>query len=172
MNLTTTIARNLEPPSGKADHIEWDDDFPGFGVRLRVGRNRVSRNWVYQYDFAGRTRRITLGNVNAVSIQDARRTAGQLHGKVRLGQDPMMEKAESLARAADTFASVMDSHLKMAKVRIRADGIPRNIISRRSASRYIRGRLPPSRGVRLPPCSLRSPPATSSCYTMRCAAIF
>jgi hypothetical protein len=36
MKLTTTIARNLEPPTGKADHIEWDEDFPGFGVRLRV----------------------------------------------------------------------------------------------------------------------------------------
>jgi Arm domain-containing DNA-binding protein/integrase-like protein len=119
MKLTTAIARNLEPPSGKIDHIEWDEEFPGFGVRLRAGRSRVSRKWIYQYDIVGRTRRITLGNVNAISIQDARKTAGQLHGKVRLGQDPMMEKAESLARAADTFASVMDNHLKMTKVRMR-----------------------------------------------------
>jgi hypothetical protein len=72
MKLTTTIARNLEPPSGKTDHIEWDEDFPGFGVRVRVGRNRLSRMWVYQYDIAGRTRRVTVGNVNAISIQDAR----------------------------------------------------------------------------------------------------
>src|SRR5262245_47410184 len=105
MKLTTGIARNLEPPSGKTDHFEWDEDFPGFGVRVRVGRNRVSRKWVYQYDIAGRSRRVTLGNVNAISVQDARKTAGQLHGKVRLGRDPMMEKAEGLARAADTFAS-------------------------------------------------------------------
>lgn len=119
MKLTTGIARNLEPPSGKTDHFEWDEDFPGFGVRVRVGRNRVSRKWVYQYDIAGRSRRVTLGNVNAISVQDARKTAGQLHGKVRLGRDPMMEKAEGLARAADTFASVMVSHLKMAKVRVR-----------------------------------------------------
>jgi integrase len=120
MKLTTVIARNLEPPSGKTDHIEWDEDFPGFGVRLRVGRNRVSRMWVYQYDIAGRTRRVTLGNVNAISIQDARRTAGELSSKVRLGRDPMMEKAEGLARAADTFATVMDSYLKMVKPLMRA----------------------------------------------------
>jgi hypothetical protein len=54
------IARNLEPKNGKTDHIEWDDEFPGFGVRLRVGRNRVSRMWIYQYDIAGRPR--PLGN--------------------------------------------------------------------------------------------------------------
>jgi hypothetical protein len=60
MRLTTAIARNLEPPTGKADHIEWDEEFPGFGIRLRVGRNRISRMWVYQYDIASRTRRITI----------------------------------------------------------------------------------------------------------------
>ena len=99
--MTTAIARNLEPPSGKTDHIEWDEDFPGFGIRLRVGRNRVSRMWVYQYDIAGRTRRITLGNVNAISIQDARKTAGELHAKIRLGRDPAVEKAENLLTDED-----------------------------------------------------------------------
>jgi len=117
--LTTAIARNLEPPSGKTDHIEWDEDFPGFGIRLRVGRNRVSRMWVYQYDIAGRTRRITLGNVNAIGIDDARKTAGQLQGKVRLGHDPVGEKAESQARAATTFANVMKNYLEAIKSRVR-----------------------------------------------------
>jgi integrase len=119
MKLTTTIARNLELPSGKTDHFEWDDDFPGFGIRLRAGRKRVSRMWIYQYDIAGRTRRITLGNVNAISIQDARKTAGQLQGKVRLGHDPVGEKAESQARAANTFAIVMKNYLAAKKSRMR-----------------------------------------------------
>jgi integrase len=119
MKLTTTIARNLEPPSGKVDHIEWDEGFPGFGVRLRAGRGGFSRMWIYQYDIVGRTRRITLGNVNAITIQDARKAAGALQGKVRLGRDPVMEKAESRDRAANTFASVMRTYLMMAKLRLR-----------------------------------------------------
>jgi integrase len=119
MKLTTTIARNLELPSGKTDHIEWDKDFPGFGIRLRVGRNRISRKWIYQYDIAGRTRRITLGNVNAIGIDDARKTAGQLQGKVRLGDDPVGEKAESQARAATTCGIVMKNYLDVVKPRIR-----------------------------------------------------
>src|SRR5215471_12267092 len=97
--LTTATARDLELPSGKTDLIEWDENFPGFGVRLRAGHNRVSRMWVYQYDFAGHTRRRTIGNVNAISIDDARKTAGQLQSKVRLGDDPALEKAKKLKRA-------------------------------------------------------------------------
>ena len=76
--------------------------------------------WVYQYDFAGHTHRKTLGNVNAISIQDARKTAGELSAKVRLGRDPVREIAENRERAADTFASVMDSYLMAAKLRLRA----------------------------------------------------
>src|SRR5262245_36076140 len=107
MKLTTAIARSLEPPSGKTDHIEWDEDFPGFGVRLRAGRKRILRTWIYQYDYAGRTRRFTIGNVVAIGIEDARKTAGQLSGKVRLGHDPVGEKAESQARTATTCGIVM-----------------------------------------------------------------
>ena len=118
--LTTSSARTLEPPSGKTDYIKWDEDFPGFGVRVRVGRNRISRNWIYQYDIAGRTRRMTLGNVNAITIQDAHKTAGQLQGKVRLGGDPVREIAENQACMAHTFASVMKTYLTMAKVAQRA----------------------------------------------------
>src|SRR5215831_2218917 len=112
MKLTTAIARNLELPSGKTDHIVWDEDFPGFGVRLRAGRNRVSRMWIYQFDIAGRTRRITIGNVNAIGMEDARKIAGKLQSKVRLGDDPMLEKAKKLERAAHSFVNVLKSFLE------------------------------------------------------------
>jgi integrase len=115
MKLTTAIARNLSPPSGKTDHIEWDEDFPGFGVRLRAGLNKVSRMWIYQFDFAGRTRRITIGNVIAIGIEDARKIAGQHQGEVRRGHDPVGEKAKSLARAAVIFADVLKNFLEVKK---------------------------------------------------------
>jgi integrase len=115
MKLKTTIARNLELPSGKTDHIEWDEDFPGFGVRLRAGRNRISRMWIYQYDIAGRTRRITIGNANAIGIEEAHKIAGQLQGKVRLGSDPAQEKAEKIERATHTFGNVLKDFLMVQK---------------------------------------------------------
>jgi integrase len=120
MKLTTDIARKLELPSGKTDHIYWDDDFPGFGVRVRDGRKRISLNWVYQFDIAGRTRRHTIGNVNAIGIEAARKTAGELQSKRNLGDDPVREKAEKLERAAHTFASVLKNFLEVQKRTTRA----------------------------------------------------
>src|SRR5262249_39633602 len=118
--LTTANARNLEPPSGKTDHFEWHEDFPGFGVRVRGSRDRVSRMWGYQHDIAVRTRRITLDNVNASGSGDARRTGGQLQGKVRLGCDPMREKGENREREALAFANVLKSFLEVQKRTTRA----------------------------------------------------
>ena len=140
----------------------WDKDFPGFGVRLRVGRNRISRKWVYQYDIAGHTRRKTLGNVNAIGIEDARKIAGQLQGKVRLGDDPVREIAEKREREADTFASVLKNFLKVARRTTRASTWEGNIISGSPASRCIRCRSPPSHAATSPTYSLRSPPAAST----------
>jgi len=120
MKLTTTIARNLELPSGKTDHIEWDDDFPGFGVRLRAGRKGVKRTWIYQYDFAGRTRRATIGNVNPMGIEDAKKIAGRLQGEVRRGNDPAQQKAEKLERAALIFSDVLKDFLTVQERTTRA----------------------------------------------------
>jgi integrase len=121
MKLTTAIARTLEPPSGKDDHFVWDDDLPSFGVRIRVGQSRrISRTWIYQYDFAGRTHRLTLGNVVAIGIEDARKTAGKYQGRVRNGDNPAAEKAEKLERAACTFANVLKNFLEEQKRTTRA----------------------------------------------------
>jgi hypothetical protein len=35
MKFTKTTIAALEMPEGKTDHIEWDSDMPGFGIRLR-----------------------------------------------------------------------------------------------------------------------------------------
>ena len=129
MKLTTAVARNLQLPLGKNgriknDHIEFDDDFPGFGVRLRLndkGKNAllastaISRTWVYQYDFAGRTRRMTIGNVIAIGIEDARKIAGQHQSKVRLGDDPAKEKTKKLERAVCTFANALSNFIAVKK---------------------------------------------------------
>ena len=58
MKLTSKAVAALTLPSGKDDHIEWDDDLPGFGYRLRLnkGSGKVGRSWVVQYRHAGATR--------------------------------------------------------------------------------------------------------------------
>ena len=40
MKLTAKGIRGLQLPEGKMDHLFWDDDIPGFGLRLRAGGSR------------------------------------------------------------------------------------------------------------------------------------
>lgn len=46
MKLTATTVRALKVPTGKSEAIFFDDDVPGFGLRLR---EHGSRTWVFQY---------------------------------------------------------------------------------------------------------------------------
>ena len=85
MKLNATSLRSLTLPRGKKDHIAWDDDIPGFGVRLREGG---SAGFVFQYQIGAKQRRMSLGAISAVPIGNARKTAEKLYARVRLGQDP------------------------------------------------------------------------------------
>jgi integrase len=107
MKLTKAMVAGLSLPANSDDKIYWDDDIPLFGVRLRKGG---SKGWVFWYRLGGRAsplRKIGLGATSAVSAAEARIEATKLYAKVRLGQDPAAEKAESVARASETFESVL-----------------------------------------------------------------
>ena len=108
MKLTQKALTTLALPAGKAETIVFDEDLPGFGVRIRAGG---ARTWVYQYKIGNQHRRITLGNTAALSPACARATAGDLHAQVRLGQDPQGAKTESRVRAAETMIAVAQSYL-------------------------------------------------------------
>ena len=107
MKLTKATVTGLALPAGCNDKIYWDDDISLFGVRLRKGG---SKGWVFWYRLGGRAsplRKIGLGATSAVSAADARAQAAKLYARVRLGQDPASEKAESIVRAGETVESVI-----------------------------------------------------------------
>ena len=111
MKLTKATVAGLTLPADCDDKIYWDDDIPLFGVRLRKGG---SKGWVFWYRLGGRAsplRKIGLGATSAVSAAEARAEAVKLYAKVRLGQDPAGEKAESVVRASETFESVLGAFL-------------------------------------------------------------
>ena len=54
MKLTAKTITAVGMPAGKTDHIEWDDDLPGFGLRLRASGDRVRKTWIAQYRAHGR----------------------------------------------------------------------------------------------------------------------
>jgi integrase len=107
MRLTDKSIAALALPS-KAEHRVFDEDIPGFGLRLRAGG---AARWIFQYDIAGRTRCMTLGSSKALTATRARATASELYAKVRLGEDPAGAKAEGRVRAGETFKAVLDTYM-------------------------------------------------------------
>lgn len=116
MKFTKSTVSQLVLPAGKTEHLAWDDDIPGFGIRLRAGG---SQNWIFQYRLGTKHRRITFGSVSAVEVKDARERAGQLHALVKLGQDPAGQKIEARGKAAETFRVAMELFLAYQKARLK-----------------------------------------------------
>jgi integrase len=108
MKLTKVNIAKVAVPHGKSEHIEFDTDVPGFGLRLRAGG---SATWIFQYRQGTKQRRISLGSAAAITAQNARERATEFHARVRLGEDPAGQKIESRVRAAETLGSVLQPYL-------------------------------------------------------------
>lgn len=109
MLLTAQSVARLKIPTGKADHIEWDEKLSGWGVRLNAGGKR---SWVLQYRIAGRSTRVTFGSVGKMDADAARRQARIMLGKVEQGIDPATEKAERTKAAGVTFGRQIEPFLE------------------------------------------------------------
>lgn len=104
-------------PKGKSEAIYFDDEIPGFGLRLRAGG---SRRWIFQYRLGQKNqRRISLGAQKAQSALRARDVAKKLHAQVALGRDPAREKADAKARVAETFGTIVKQFLSRQRLRLK-----------------------------------------------------
>ena len=99
----------------------FDDDLPGFGVRVRSGG---SQTFVVQYKFGRKHRRLNLGPVSALDLGKARATAKNLLAAVRLGRDPAGEKLEARAEAAETFGALLPRYLARQSAKLK----PRSLV--------------------------------------------
>jgi integrase len=121
MKLTRTNVARLSLPAGKSESIVFDDEVPGFGIRLRAGGKRT---WIAQYRLGAKQRRLTLGTVGTIDEGEARRRAKTALSKVQLGHDPQMEKLDRRTQAATTLSSVAETYLAVAKANLK----PRSFI--------------------------------------------
>jgi integrase len=112
MRLTKAIVERLTLPPGASDKIWFDDELPGFGLRLRQGGKREGkRSWVAQYRVGSKQRRVTIGTIKTLSADAARNQARSVLAKVHLGSDPQAEKAERRARASITVGAMAERYL-------------------------------------------------------------
>jgi integrase len=116
MKLTKINIAKVTVPHGKSETIEFDDTVPGWGLRLRAGG---SATWIFQYRQGAKQRRISLGSAAAITAQNARERATELHARVRLGEDPAGQKIESRSRAVETFGSVVRPFLEHKKAALK-----------------------------------------------------
>jgi integrase len=120
MKLTAKNVHTLPLPRGKSEHVYWDDDVPGFGLRLR---ETGARRLIFQY---GRrpTRKMKLGAVSAVDFEKVRKTARNLYHRVQLGEDPAASVAEARVKAAETLGATIKPYLARQKGRLK----PRSLV--------------------------------------------
>ena len=99
MKLTKTAIDALVCPPGKRDVLVFDDDLPGFGVRVTESGHR---SFIFQYQLGGRggtRRRMVLGRYGEITPARARALAEIARGEVRKGADPAAAKAKADAAA-------------------------------------------------------------------------
>ena len=106
MRLSDKTIAGLTISQGKSELLVFDDDLPGFGLRLRAGG---SRKWVFQYRANGRQHRMT--NKAVMDATRARAWAKKLHHEVGLGANPAQEKVEAKIQAGLTFGKVAADYL-------------------------------------------------------------
>ena len=97
------------------EYFVWDDDFPGFGVRVR---SSGAKSYVFQYRAgAGRSapsRRVTIGSTGSLTQEQARKEANKLSGNAKLGRDPAGELARErkALTVAELVSEFLDEHVK------------------------------------------------------------
>jgi integrase len=62
---------------------------------------------------------MSLGTASVRNVGDVRRSAEQLHHRVKLGEDPASDRAQAVAAASQTFAVVATEFLEQARERLR-----------------------------------------------------
>jgi len=104
--LTKRFIDALTPDTQK-DVCKWDDDLPGFGIRLKPSG---ACSYMVQYrTLEGRAGRVTLGRHGVLTVDQARKQAREILVEVRNGAHPAQERQS--ARQAPDFAALCDRFL-------------------------------------------------------------
>jgi Arm DNA-binding domain/Phage integrase, N-terminal SAM-like domain len=108
VKLTKTKLEELELPPGKTDHIEWDDELPGFGVRLRESG---AKYFIAQYRIGKKQGRETIGKVASIEIDAARKKARAILELAELGQNPKAVRQDAERKTAQAIPPLIDRFL-------------------------------------------------------------
>jgi integrase len=107
MKFTEKTIAALELPPGVNERLIADDDLTGLNLRMRRNaQGATTKSWVYRYSVAGAPRKITL-DFAGHNLAAARKRAGDLQARVRLGADPAQERARTQADVRQTVEATI-----------------------------------------------------------------
>lgn len=110
MRLTNQSALAITRPEGRPQITVFDDEVPGFGVRVSA----KTRVWIISYrNKLGQSKQETIGRVGLLTATEARKAAADMLARVRLGSDPHTERKAAKKAAAVTFGSQIEAYLEM-----------------------------------------------------------
>lgn len=106
--LTKRLIDTLQPQA--KDYFEWDDELPGFGVRVWPTGKKI---YVAQYRAGTRLRRMKIGAHGPLTVEEARKGARIILGDVARGEDPQEDR--QTRRKSLTVAQLCDNYLLAAE---------------------------------------------------------
>lgn len=93
--LTPERIRRFTCPEGTKQAFLWDETAPRLAVRATAG----AKSFVFEAKLDRRTIRVTIGDVRAWNLDDARTEARRLQTEIDQGNDPREQKRERIAAA-------------------------------------------------------------------------
>ncbi|WP_425418469.1 tyrosine-type recombinase/integrase [Oricola indica] len=98
-----------EASADEKDIFLWDDDLPGYGLKVTPKGRKV---FVLQYRIGGRSRRMTLGRFGNITAEQARTDAQSALRRIARGEDPMFEKDQKREeqRVGELLERFLSSH--------------------------------------------------------------
>ena len=92
---------------GDKDLFYWDDDIPGYGLRIKPSG---VKSYLVQYRQGKRSRRMTLGRHGVITADEARKLAKKELGSVAHGKDPAQERSDD--RQAPTVVDLATDYME------------------------------------------------------------
>ena len=118
MKLTEKSIAKLDLDPGVNERLFSDDALTGLSLRLRRRTSGITRSWVYRYTIAGRPRKLTL-DFAGHDLAAARKRAGDLQARVRLGHDPELDRVQTRTNAEQTVGAKLPVYLAEKKLKLR-----------------------------------------------------
>jgi integrase len=107
------IAQLRAPDPSGGQRLHWDDKLTGFGVLCSGVTN--SKSYIVQKPLRGRTRRVTIGPTNVLTLEEARARARKVIADIYHGFDPKVK-----LRGGVTLRDALTEYLKTRTLRPRS----------------------------------------------------